>query len=151
MYVLYNYIFFRKINRKYATFSDDSLLQIRFDTEPDVQQASFPMVKIFLSKLNFLFNNDLQVPFLSFFEDIRKLAVLAKSLENRQGPPYENFFYVSCLFGCYFYNLSHSEQNNFHPIEVQSAYLIHSAIVNLYLKNFSEFNASIADLKACYA
>lgn len=152
LYIVYNCIFFRKLNRKYTSFGDETLANFKIDLDRNGPVPNFPLMKILLSKLNFLFNYSLKAFYFVHQEDINKLKELSKTIsEKRASPPFDNSVYVSPTYACLAYHLPHIEQNNYNDIELLILYLLHSIIIELFQKNSAKVTQGLVELKDALA
>ena len=148
LYILYNAVFFRKMNRKCTSFGEEALLNFRTTLDRLGPLPCLPLLKLLLSKLNFLFNYNMKAFYFFHVEDINRLLTLSTSLaEKKTRPPFENLFFVSPVYGAAAYHLPHIEQNNYCETELLVLHLIHSTLLELFTKNSDAAVSQIAKLR----
>lgn len=157
LYVLINYVFFKKINRKSAAFAEDRLETLNLDIEKVCfadtkfkRMCSFPYLKLFLSQVNQMFNFGYQTDFLRNLHNIKKLqlAVKAFNKEEQKNKTWgDNLIYVSPIYGSFFYNLSASPQNNFNKAELDVLTFIVNIQKAIMLNDVFNFDNNLNKLK----
>jgi len=156
-YVLVNYVFFKKINRKHAAFAEDRLETLNLDIEKVCfadtkfkKICSFPYLKLFLSQVNQMFNFGYQTDFLRNLHNIKKLQLAVKAFnkeEQKNKANGDNLIYVSPIYGSFFYNLSVSQQNNFNKVELDALQFIVNIQKAVMLNDVFNFDNNLSKLK----
>lgn len=157
LYVLVNYVFFKKINRKHAAFAEDRLETLNLDIErvcfTDTKfkrMSSFPYLKLFLSQVNQMYNFGYQTDFLRNLHNIKKLQLAVKAFskeEQKNKGNCDNLIYVSPIYGAFFYNLSASPQNNFNKVELDALQFIVNIQKAVMLNDVFNFDNNLSKLK----
>lgn len=157
LYVLVNYVFFKKINRKHAAFAEDRLETLNLDIDKVCftdtkfkKMCSFPYLKLFLSQLNQMFNFGYTTDFLRNLHNIKKLqlAVKAYSKEDQKSKNNcDNLIYVSPIYGSFFYNLSVNQQSNYNKIELDALQFIVNIQKAVMLNDVFNFDNNLSKLK----
>ena len=149
LYILYNYIFFRKLNRRHASFAEEELINLRFLRLKPNCIPSLPRLKLFFSKMNFLFNQNMKLRFLEHTEEVLRIQSIETAVRNKRPPEhfFEKSIFVSIFYGSNVYRLPLVDQNNFCPIELRIFGLLLLGISNLILKNTNDFVRIIGELK----
>lgn len=148
-YILYNYVYFRKLNRKHSSFADEELINFRFFKNKTQGLPCFPSLKLFFSKMNFFYNQNMKIKFINHFEEMQKLQSFEAIAKNVRisSHSFEKSVFVSVLYGSTFYHLPLIEQNNYCPIELRISALLLNALVTLFFKAHTEFTKLVNDLK----
>lgn len=148
-YALYNSVVFRKVNRRHASFADDELINARFLKSTEGSLPSLPVLKLFLSKMNFFFNQNMHLRFLEHGDEIAKLSSLEATVKGwrKAGYSEQKVFLVSIFYGSTLYRFPGNEQWCYAAVEARMLYLTMSAIQSLFLRMFGDFATAITELK----
>ena len=157
LYILANYVFFRKINRKYSAFMGNKLERMMLSVENNCfldnkfkQICCFPFMRLFLSQINHFFNYDSKRDFLRNLYNIKKLQQAIKAYgkeEQKSKKTNSNLIYVSPIYGSFFYNISEHEQNNFNRVELEIVMLVLNIQKAIMLKDLFNFDGNLSKLK----
>lgn len=157
LYILLNYVFFKKINRKHAAFAEDRLESLNLDIDKVCfadskfkKMCSFPYLKLFLSQINQLFNFRYHTDFLRNLHNIKKLQLAVKAFskeEQKNKNCGDNLIYVSPIYGSFFYNLSVASQNNFNKVELDIVQFIVNIQKAIMLHDVFNFDNNLSKLK----
>ena len=157
LYILANYVFFRKINRKYSAFVGNKLERMMLSVENNCfleskfkQICCFPFLRLFLSQFNHFFNYNSKSDFLRNLYNIKKLQQAVKAFgkeEQKSKKTNSNLIYVSPIYGSFFYNISEHEQNNFNKVELEVIMLILNIQKAIMLKDLFNFDGNLTKLK----
>lgn len=148
-YALYNCVVFRKVNRRHASFADDELIDARFLKAAEGSLPSLPVLKLFLSKMNFFFNQNMHLRFLEHGDEITKLSALEATVKGwrKAGFGEQKLFLVSIFYGSTLYRFPSNEQWCYGAVEARMLYLVMTAIQSLFLRMSGDFASAIVELK----
>ena len=118
-YFVYNFMYFSKMSGRNTLFVETEHFSFRGLMKSVITLPSFPILKAFLSKLNYLFNSGNKVRFLEHMEEIHRLIEYAKDFKSLKPKTSSELKYQnSCIYGARFYQLADLEQNCFNSLEI---------------------------------
>lgn len=156
-YITCNYVFFSKLNRNKTSFNEERLDDLKLSLEDGYfinskfnKMPSFPFLKLWLSQMNFYFNNQKKIDFFKNIANFHKIQLIIKNFgkqDKKNNKPYHNYFFISLIYGSFFYNLSHMEQNNFSKDEFEIIFLILNIMKEGLFKDKTSFENKLKRLK----
>jgi hypothetical protein len=148
-FLVYNYFYFSRLTGKTAFYLETEHFSFRLLLKSGNSLPTYPVLKLFLSKMNYLFNIGNKIRFFEHIEEIHLLNEYSKELESRKPKVLgENKFQNSCIYGAKFYQLADSEQNSFNPTELNIVFNILMSISSSMSRSTADFTRYAADLKA---
>lgn len=145
-YVIYNYLYFAKLSKQQIGYFDTFHFSFRSLLHSSTALPNFAILKLFLSKMNYLFNTQNQLRYFEHVQEIQRLSEYAKEFRPVNSSP--DKFNNSCLYGAKFYSLTDLNQNNFSAIEIDIVCLALWLISHLFLKNYQEAKSRLSDVRS---
>ena len=154
--MLLNFVYMQKINPLKPSFSNDHLsgLYLNFQRSLFVnarfaKMPSFPFIKLFLSQINFPFNNKDTPSFYRNISNIHRIQLMIKNFDKRQGGKANRrlVFENSLVLGSFFENISSIEQNHFDKQELNIVHTILECMKELVVSDRPQFKKKVARLR----
>lgn len=147
-YLVYNWFYFSKLTQRNRVFLETDHFSFRGSLKSLTALPTFPILKIFLSKMNYFFDSSNKVRIFEHIEEIHRLIDYGRELKTTKTRvllPQKPF--NSCIYGGTFFQLANLEQNNFNGLELQIAGGILLAVSNWFACNNSEMDKNLTDLR----
>lgn len=156
-YITCNYVYFSKLEKNKTSFNEEKLDDLNLSLEDGyftnskfTKMPSFPFLKLWLSQMNFFFNSQKKIKFFKNIKNFHKIHLIIKNFNKEQknpNNPFHNYFYISLIYGSFFYNLSHMRQNNFSKDEFEILFLILNLMKDALFKDRSSFENKLKRLR----
>lgn len=146
-YPMYNYLYFSKFSEQNLQAIETIHFTFRSAMRSMNALPNFPLLKIFLSKMNYLANSNNSLRCFEHFEEIHKVLEFARDFKPlRQQLLGDEKFVNSCTYGGTFYNLGDLDQQSINPHELEMAGNVLLAVVHLFGHNLKEFDKTMTEM-----
>lgn len=146
-YPMYNYLYFSKFAEQNLQAIETTHFSFRSAMRLMNALPNFPLLKMFLSKMNYLANSNNSLRFFEHFEEIHRVLEFARDFKPlRQQLLGDEKFVNSCTYGGTFYNLGDLDQQSINPHELEMTGNILLAIVYLFGRNLKEFDRTMTEM-----
>lgn len=147
-YLIYNYFLLFRLSGKNIPFLENIHFTFRGSLKSVTALPTLPIIKLFLSKMNLLFNIGNSIRFYEHVEETHRLLEYSREIEVLKPKiipeaKYQN----SAIYGSKVYHLADLDQNSFNHIELNIIFNILMLISSILLKQSTEFDRNMVELR----